>query len=100
MRKLLLAAALSASFTASANKNCDAIERMAGAIMESRQLGVLYSDIYKLLSAEKNETARKVGLALVKEAYDRPKYDTEKYQHREISKFRNNVYKICIERAE
>ena len=95
MRTLILAAAITAlSFTANAEETkqsqCAEIADFAGNIMTLRQLGKPMADTFKLLGGK--EPAR----TMIIQAYETPKFDSEKYKREYIEKFKDNWFLACI----
>jgi hypothetical protein len=94
MNKLsLLTIAALLSFSSVADENteyCKGISNLAGSIMELRQSGAPMSDLYELLSDSTG------SLAIIKLAYQYPMYETRQYKVREVARFKNQLFMICI----
>lgn len=88
MRTLMLAAAITLlPFTVSAEKaeqsQCEKISSLAGSVMILRQLGEPMAKMYKL--ANKNKLIE----AMVIEAYETPRFTTDKAKDEYIGKFKD-----------
>ena len=98
MRKLLsillLTAAAAASVSAKPNlnfsKNCDELYTVSRMLMQYRQEGKPMNVIINSLKGDK------IMRPLVIAAYDVPQYSSPEFKNREINKFANMVYKLCI----
>lgn len=98
MKKILAASALALAvafpaFGQSPEKLqlCKDFESVAGSIMDARQSGVAYSDVYSVLKDSK------LLAPLAELAYDTPKYNTLEYRLEAIANFKNMAFKTCIE---
>lgn len=95
MKKLLTALAiLSASFTAQAEESkgisCKEISEFAGSIMQIRQQGTPMADVYDRAGGSK------VIESLIIPAYEVPKFNTAEYKQREVNKFKNEFFLVCV----
>lgn len=96
MRKLVLAAALLVSPPALAEIDeitvCTESSKLAAMIMQIRQHGnSSMSDIYSRIRG--NEIAE----AMVRDAWNVPRRNYHANREQEISKFSDNVFRICLE---
>nr|WP_234821768.1 hypothetical protein [Brucella canis] len=100
MRHIILAAALLSATAVHAADNdespdaiCGAWGRLAGKIMEMRQLEIPMSEA---LALSGNGAEGTVARQLVMKAYDLPAYDTPSNQQRSIDSFRNQIELQCF----
>lgn len=75
-------------------KDCLTYEKVAEFTMEYRQKGGALSDLYKTDFGSKDRNRLVQGLA--KEAFDRPKYQSEKVQKDAINNFKNEKFLYCL----
>ena len=88
---LTITALLSFSSVADENtEHCKVKSNLAGSIMELRQNGAPMSDLYELLSDNAS------SLTIIKLAYQYPMYETRQYKVREVARFKNQLFMICI----
>lgn len=69
---------------------CKQVSAVAEQIMKARQNGVDMSKLFEL--TEDNEAAQ--GMIIL--AYEQPQYSSDKYQQREVQKFKNGFYLACV----
>ncbi|MFT6988154.1 MAG: hypothetical protein ACJASL_000114 [Paraglaciecola sp.] len=92
---LALTALLSfGSLASEDNGYCKGMSKVAGQIMEFRQQSVDMAELYELLKNSKG------SLIILKMAYDVPLYSTDEYKLREIAKFKNEIFMICISKED
>lgn len=101
MRKLILAAALTLSFGATASEKesyCADIATLGKSIMTSYQNGVPLHSLFKLIDSSKGFSAEQKShiKEMAKLAYEQTKYSSEKYQKEAIANFENQVFLTCI----
>ena len=101
MKKLILAAALTLSFGATASEKesyCADIATLGKSIMTSYQNGVPLSTLFKLIDNSKGfSTEQKSHIKeMATLAYEQTKYSSEKYQKEAIANFENQVFLTCI----
>ena len=72
--------------------SCELVGDLAQVIMENRQAGAILSRQMKI--ADGNAFVE----ALVREAYSRPRYSTQRHQDRVVTEFRNDAELICYGR--
>ena len=92
MKKLILAVALSlAVFSAQAEESyfCESVGELATIIMQNRQKGV---DLSKMLALSKGDDGVKT---MVLDAYNSPRYSTDKYIADAVSDFSNKWVLAC-----
>lgn len=95
MLKLILAFALTATVASAQEDPCGTMGEMAEKIMAIRQMGGNMSDLIGPLSAQPESAARDIALAMVKDAYNQPRFDTPEFQQSIIRDFRNGVEALC-----
>ena len=89
----LLAAATLLSFNSTADEAgvyCAGVSKLAGQIMEMRQDNFEASELYNVLSGNAG------SLTIVKMAYESPLYLGAEYKAREITRFKNEIFMICV----
>ena len=89
----LLAAAALLSFNSTADEAgayCAGVSKLAGQIMEMRQDNFEASELYNVLSGNAG------SLTIVKMAYMSPLYLSDEYKAREIARFKNEIFMICV----
>jgi hypothetical protein len=82
------------SFSSVANQNvkqCKVMSTVAGQIMEFRQQNADIASLYELLEGNQS------SIIMVSMAYKEPLYSTDEYKSRSITKFKNEVFMICID---
>lgn len=94
MKKLILAAAIAVSSMPVFSADCNGIANLASSIMEVRQQGVSMRKVIAALSDDKGISD--IAMAMVKDAYDRPQFGTDKYQAKEIVSFEDVWFKACL----
>ena len=100
MRKIILAAAITASFSAHSNDLCESIYGLAETIMDARQEGVempILINSFRETAEESNapkilELANEMTIA----AYESPRYSTERNRQNAVKDFANNWYVQCF----
>ncbi|QNY13524.1 hypothetical protein IC766_15755 [Acinetobacter seifertii] len=75
-------------------KDCQTFEKLAGFTMEYRQKGGVLSDLFKTDYGSKERNSLVQGLA--KEAFERPRYQSEKVQQNAINDFKNEMFLKCL----
>lgn len=98
MKIFAAAIALSMSTPARADDGaevCVQIERLAGKVMESRQVGVPMSRVMEIVS--KGTATALILQRMVIEAYQEPDYSTEEYKSRQRIEFAARWAAICYE---
>lgn len=97
MKKLILLTLLSFNLAAEDKKeepvSCETISILAETIMSARQQGVAMSDIINL---GKDDKLLKI---LTIEAYEKPRYSTQKNQDQTTQDFKNDVYLECLKQG-
>lgn len=92
MKRIITAALLAASFNASAGiEVCDSIAGLAGTVMEARQKGGDMAAMVKIANGHK------AVLAIVRDAFNTPRYSTPAIIEHTVSEFRNRWYSVCLE---
>ena len=98
MKKLLLVSLLMIlPFTAKAESNfeiCQGMAAMAEGIMTARQYNVDASELYAL--AQKEPSLTELAIAMIKDAFDTPRYTTTQHQENAIRDFKNDIFMTCI----
>jgi hypothetical protein len=88
---LTIAALLSFGSVADENtEHCKGVSSLAGSIMEMRQDGAEMSELYEVLEGSE------ASLLIVNLAYQYPMYETRQYKLREVARFKNQLFMICI----
>ena len=72
---------------------CEAVHRVATAIMESRQIGI---PVTKMASTSKSAEVRELSDSLVLRAYAEPRYVTKSVQQDAVIDFANDAYMRCM----
>ena len=89
----LLAVTALLSFSSAADEAveyCAGVSKLAGQIMEMRQDNYEMSEMYTVLRGHAG------SLTIVKMAYESPLYNGDKYKAREIARFKNEIFMICV----
>ena len=73
------------------------LSQLAASIMQRRQNGVLMSDMMDKALNVKNKSVRQLILRMIKQAYETPKFNLEKYKQNVIREFENKWYKEVID---
>ena len=97
MKKLLLIPLLmTLPFVAHANETdrCAAISSLAEGVMTARQNNVDIVQVIEIVSS--NPITAELGIVLAKEAYAKPRFNTERIQKETIREFKNDVYLQCL----
>lgn len=97
MRTYLIIASLFVHLSAFAQEKagCGSYGKLAETLMESRQIGMSMQK--QMESAEKqSEPLRSQVQSMLIMAYERPRYNSEENQRREIENFRDQIYLECI----
>lgn len=101
MKKLILAALLSATVTAAHAEEhiCESFGKLAETIMKARQSDM---PLNKMMSAipKMNESIQPIARTMILEAYDGPKYSSSEYQQRAMASFRNDAELACYKGME
>ena len=81
-------------------KACAMYADMAKNIMEGRQGGISMAEMMEI--AGKSDIIKDISEEMVIQAYEYPRYNTERYKRRTAEDFRDQWYLICIKarRAE
>ena len=69
---------------------CEQLTKLAGVVMESRQVGVTILELKEILEEDP------IAMDLAVLAYQYPRYRSEEFQQEAIDEFRNEVYLVCI----
>lgn len=102
MKKLIITAALLASFALSAEEtkktslsaNCSVIETLSREIMTSRQVGVPLSKMLEITGTDA------LSKQITINAYSMTAYRSKEYQERAINNFANTYLLECIKREK
>jgi hypothetical protein len=70
---------------------CTGVSTLAGSIMEMRQDGVAMSELYEVLAGSTG------SLQMVKLAYQYPMYETREYKIKEVARFKDQLFMLCID---
>jgi len=77
---------------------CASYEKLAADIMRARQNGASPSKLVEVFrSADANDALTRMSIAIVQDAYNRPRYATERNKAREVENFSASVYMACLE---
>ena len=93
IKLILLALTALLSFNSIADEAgvyCAGKSELAGKIMEMRQDNFEMSELYSVLSGDAG------NLTIVKMAYESPLYLGAEYKAREIIRFKNEIFMICV----
>ena len=97
MKKLILAAALTLSFTAFAEEPegdvCDQLNLLAESIMNARQSGVEMRELVRIF--REGEMPDFI-IPIVIQAYEMPRFSVERNKKIAIQDFKNAIYLECI----
>ena len=96
MKPLLLAALLTT--TATADNLCTKIGELAKTVQGNRQAGVPAAKMIEI--AENYGEQAKILELIVIDAYKSPRFDTDRYQQKEITEFHNKWLLGCLEAGE
>lgn len=102
---ILVAAVSAVSATAIASEGddlCMALAGAAGTTMEARQEGIPASKLLALVKPYEDEDEG-VGVLLrgiILQAYDSPRFNTEKYRQEAITEFQNETLVNCLKFVE
>lgn len=93
MLKLICAAIMSATIAQA--DPCAEMGEMGQIIMQVRQMGGNMSDLIGPLSAQPESAVRDIAIAMVKDAYSQPRYNTPEFQQNATRDFSNGVESLC-----
>ena len=97
MKNLIIAAALTLSFTAFAEEPqtdvCDELNNLARSVMNARQSGM---EMRQLIEVVRGNEASEVAIEIIIRAYEKPRYSVEKNKQNAIKDFQNEIYLQCI----
>lgn len=96
MRKILAFVLFLASGAAMASA-CEGRAELAKQVMSSRQAGVPITDVINL--AKESNAYTKATQELILRAYERPRFQTDEHQQREITEFQNEAYVACARKG-
>jgi hypothetical protein len=74
---------------------CAAYGELAQTIMELRQSGTVMSTLIAAMKSDPNNPAADMAILLIKEAYGRPQFSTEKNKTLATTEFRNDTELAC-----
>ena len=77
----------------STHEICSDASEGAEKIMKLRQQG------YSMRKLMEEFQDNDFGKAIVQDAYDQPRYNTDEYQQKIIKKFSNEIYSLCIKKS-
>ena len=89
MKRLILAIALAAPFAYADQSKCQKIGQLSSKIMESRQRGAPMSDLMQI--AGDSELMQQIVI----DAYETPRFSSDKYQENAIKDFRSEWELAC-----
>src|SRR5690606_14850782 len=78
------------------NEFCSNIDLMANAMMGARQSGVAMSEMMKSANEINDPELKKMSVAMVKAAYETPRFEVEENRNKAALDFRNSMYQSCI----
>ena len=97
MKNLIIAAALTLSFTAFAEEAeldvCGELNNLARSVMNARQAGM---EMRQLIQIVKDNEAGELAIEIIIRAYEKPRYSVEKNKQNAIKDFQNEIYLQCI----
>ncbi len=98
MKKAILSIAIAilGVTSAQAQVNCEQVNRLAKSVMSARQSGVALSDMLKVLDSPDIKTSGPLTRAVIMEAFEHPRYNTESVQQRTITEFASQHMLMCI----
>lgn len=76
-------------------EGCKSLEKLAGSVMSARQRGMAMSKMLEIVNeGESNDLVN----AMVMDAWDKPRYSTEKHQQRAVSDYKDAAFGACMGR--
>lgn len=87
--------ALTFSQTVQASTMCEAVSSLARSTMNARQAGVPMADIYEN-GQDESAAVEGVRKSLIRIAYDRPRFSTERYKVEAAEDFASEVFRRCV----
>lgn len=73
---------------------CSSYSDLSEKIMTNRQSGVAMSKMMSTVDGQKDAMSKVIEEIII-EAYEKPRYSTERMQKRTIEDFRNSIYLTC-----
>ena len=92
----LMGFAACAAAEASKFDNCNKVAQLSESIMSARQKGVPAERAYMVFSKEENPTARDAYMALVTQAYEVPRFQTDENKRNAVSDFKDKTLVSCM----
>ena len=93
---ILVIAALSLTApSAYASSICESVSSLARSTMNARQAGVPMAEIYENGEDEAPEVEN-IRKSLIRIAYDRPRFSTERYKVEAAEDFASEVFRRCV----
>lgn len=78
------------------DETCKAIDLFAMTVMTNRQNGVPMSSMYSVVAKiEAPESVKNLMKIIIDEAYKQPRFETEEYQNKAITDFRDTMFLSC-----
>lgn len=75
---------------------CSTMSELARNIALARHRNVPMREMMETADKSKDETARKLGHALISLAYERPRYSTEEFIQNDVRDFENEIFGMCL----
>lgn len=95
LKTLTVIVAMMATTAIAQDNPCAEMGEMGQIIMQVRQMGGNMSDLIGPLSAQPESAVRDIAIAMVKDAYSQPRYNTPEFQQNATRDFRNGVESLC-----
>lgn len=83
-----------ASYAVTTQEMCESQEQMANTIMQARQTGV---PLQRMLDLANGDAVIK---AIVRMAFTKPKFTSEKYKGNAADQFANEIYLLCMKNSK
>ena len=75
---------------------CTAIGELAAVVMELRQQGGSYASMYATALQSDDESIRQVNITMIEQAFQVPRYQSDRYRSEAVADFRNQWEQGCI----
>jgi hypothetical protein len=79
---------------------CAALSRLGAKVMQLRQANADMADVLVVAGKSPNPAVVKILRAIVRDAYDQPRYDTKELQVRLQQDFANEIMASCLREYE
>lgn len=85
---------------ADTHKLCTSISGLATQVMEARQANVSMSTMMEKALEVENEAIRTIEVEMIKDAYKKSAYSSEKYRREAVRDFENTWYFVCLKMTD